>query len=127
MLRLRSQARNGSIDSQVLNQAPQFRRTLKEYIPILADPLLKLYRYEDVILDKRRLLESISAHFGWPIDPSGIGLILEWADIVPPDERPTKFIRRVYPGDHKNKLSEKTIDELNIILTEPMKAFGYAH
>ena len=35
----------------------------RKYVPLLSDPLLKLYRYEDVILKKRRLLESISAHF----------------------------------------------------------------
>jgi hypothetical protein len=127
MLWLRSQAQNGSLETQVLSQAPHLRRTLKEYVPLLADPLLKLYRYEDVIMDKRHLLESISIHFGWPIDPQGIGQILKWADVVPPEERPTEFIRRVHPGDHKNKLTEKTIEELNKILAEPMKAFGYAH
>ena len=81
--------------------------------------------YSGLIFEKRRLLESISAHFGWPIDSQGIGLILEWADVVPAEERPTEFIRRVHPGDHKNKLSDNAIGQLNKILAEPLRAFGY--
>jgi hypothetical protein len=123
---LRNQSLKLSLEPYVLSKAPNMVKSLMEYAPLLSDPLLKLYRYEDVIFEKRRLLESISTHFGWPINSQGIGLILAWADIVPAKEQPTEFIRRVRPGDHKEKLSEGAIRKLNKILAEVLRTFGYA-
>jgi hypothetical protein len=126
MLGRRSRALSMTLEPYVLREARDMARTMMEYAPLLSDPLLKLYRYEDVIFEKRKLMESISTHFGWPIHSQGIGLILEWADVVPAKEQPTEFIRRVRPGDHKDKLSADTIGKLNEILAEPLKVFGYA-
>jgi hypothetical protein len=113
MLRLRREAKNKSLETHMLAKAAHMARTLMEYVPLLSDPLLKLYRYEDVIFEKRRLLESISTHFCWPIDLNAIGKILEWADVMPQKE-------------HKDKLSEFEIAKLDQILAEPLKVFGYA-
>ncbi len=126
MLALRRRARNKSLESHVLAQAPHMASTLMDYVPLLPDPLLKLYRYEDVIFEKRWLLQSISTHFGWPIDSDAIERILAWADVIPQKERPKQFIRKVRPGDHKDKLSEFEIAKLNVILAKPLQAFGYA-
>lgn len=126
MLAMREKVHNSSLEEAVLRRPRGMRITLMEYAPLLSDPKTKVYRYEDVIFDKRRLLEEISVHFGWPVEPKGIDLILKWADVVPKEERPTEFIRQVRPGDHKRKLSDKAIAELDRILAEPLKLFGYA-
>ena len=51
MLARRNQAQNASLESLVLKQAPAMACTLMEYVPLLSDPFLKLYRYEDVLND----------------------------------------------------------------------------
>ena len=126
MLQVRSEALGAPIEASVLKSARHMVATMREYAPLLTDPLLKLYRYEDVIFEKRRLLESIGSHFGWPIDAEAISRILAWADVVPSEERPTEFIRRVHPGDHREKLSKPAIGELNAVLADTLRTFGYA-
>ncbi|HJV71249.1 hypothetical protein [Ideonella sp.] len=125
MLTLRHQALQASIEAFVLERAAAMGRTLMEYAGSVGDPLLKLYRYEDVITRKRALLEGIGAHFGWRLDAGHLGKVLEWADVLPDEERPTAFVRRVLPGDHRNKLAPAVIAQLNARLAEPMRAFGY--
>jgi hypothetical protein len=48
-----------------------------------------------------------------------------WADVLPEAERPDQFIRRVVPGDHKEKLSPAVIRQLNTRLAASMELFGY--
>jgi hypothetical protein len=126
MLKLRGDTLSVPIESSVLKSARFMAATMREFAPLLSDPLLKLYRYEDVIFEKRRLLQDISNHFGWPIDAQAISQILKWADVVPAEERPTEFIRRVHPGDYLNKLSKPAIGKLNTILADTLKTYGYA-
>jgi hypothetical protein len=125
MLKMRQDAQSASVENLVLERARAMRRTMLEYVPLLSDPLLKLYRYEDVIFAKRALMESVAAHFRWSVDPKVYGLILEWADVLPSEERPTEFIRQVRPGDHRNKLSPEGIEKLTEFLAEPLEKFGY--
>jgi len=93
---------------------------------LLDDPQLKLFRYEDVILNKAQLMRDICTHFHWPIDEVLIGQILSWADVIPTEERPAEFVRRVLPGDHKNKLSPDVIARIDDILGDSLQVFGYA-
>lgn len=126
MKEVRQQALSTSVESYVLERAELMRRTMMEYAPLTQDPATKIFRYEDVILDKRRLLTTICDYFGWPVDDNHIAQVLKWADVVPDAERPTEFVRRVVPGDHRNKLSPAAIDKLNLLLEGPMRSFGYA-
>jgi hypothetical protein len=45
--------------------------------------------------------------------------------VVPSEERPTAFVRRVVPGDHLEKLAPATIEELNSRFSDFLHAFGY--
>jgi hypothetical protein len=125
MLALRREAQAQSIEAFVLARAPQLARTLTEYLPYLNDPGWRLFHYEDVILDKRRWMMDLCAHFGWPFDAQHAEQVLGWADVRPADEDPTRFVRKVLPGDHRDKLSEATIAALNRSLAVPMRALGY--
>lgn len=126
MLQLRREALASPIDDFVVSRAPGMACTMLEYAPLLRDPLLKLYRYESIIADKRRMLEEIAAHFAWSVDEARLKGILAWADVFPQEERPTEFVRRVRPGDHRDKVSAPAIGQLNELLAEPMRVFGYA-
>lgn len=126
MLDLRKEARESPIDDFVVARAPGMACTMLEYAPLLRDPLLKLYRYENIITDKRRMLEEIAEHFRWSIEEARLQDILAWADVFPEEERPTEFVRRVRPGDHRDKVSASVIGQLNELLAESMRVFGYA-
>jgi hypothetical protein len=125
LLQTRQKTLETSIADFVLRHATHMARTLMQYSGMKGDPLLKLFRYEEVIMHKRVLLAEVSEHFGWPIDRQHMENILGWADVFPQSERPFELIRQVRPGDHREKLTAATIAELNRILAEPLHAFGY--
>ena len=126
MLALRTKALRASIESFVIERCGPMRNTLMEYAFTTADPLVKIFRYEDIIGNKAQFLMDIAEHFDWTPDLQRIGQIVGWADVQPSEERPTEFVRRVTPGDHRDKLSEPIIAELDRRLAEPMLLFGYA-
>lgn len=126
LLAERAQAQSAEIGPYVTRMAPRLLQTLREYRPFLAHPRMRLYHYEKAILDKRWFLHDLCAHFGWEASEAQIGMILQWADIRPEAEEPTAFIRKVTPGDHREKLRPGTIAQLNSVFEDEMRLFGYA-
>ena len=126
LLAARERARLSDITAFVLKNAVNLNRTMMDYHAIIGDPLLKLYRYEDVILEKRLWLASMAEHFGWDGgSPGFIDGMMSWADKVPDKEDPQAFVRKVLPGDHKDKLSSAVIAQLDEALAPSMRLFGY--
>jgi hypothetical protein len=125
LLAARSRALQATIGDWVLRRAQGFRQTMRDYDPFLAMPRMLVYRYEQAILDKRWFLGDVCRHFGWTVTEEQIGLILGWADVMPEEEKPTQFVRKVRPGDHRDKLDDKTIATLNEIFAAELEAFGY--
>jgi hypothetical protein len=123
--RQRQSARDMSIDEYVIANTRAMARTMMSYKKIMDLPALTLLRYEDNILDKTSMMRAIGKAFGWRTDDQLIGLILNWADVRPEQENPTAFVRKVTPGDHRDKLTPETIERLNEELREPMELFGY--
>ena len=126
MLALRESALQSSIEEYVGQMARSLKRVLREYMRVAKDPSCRLFRYEEVIFDKGALLEEVCAHFGWTITGGQKEAILGWADVRPTEERPTEFVRRVTPGDHRGKLSPSMIGKLDAMFAMEMKHFGYA-
>lgn len=125
MMSARDRALSSGIDGAVKWQCVTFKKTLENYVPLTHDPNTRILRYEDVILDKRRMIAAICEQFGWSAPEELVTGILGWADVVPGEENPKAFVRRVVPGDHKVKLKPETIAELNTRLSAEMAAFGY--
>jgi hypothetical protein len=126
LLALRAAALTASIEATVLRQAPALNHTFLEYAAVAGDPATRLFRYEDVILSKRRWVRDIAAHFDWSAEADGfLDGMMSWADVLPAVERPEQFIRKVVPGDHRNKLSPRVIEQLNEMLAPAMRLFGY--
>jgi len=125
MLELREEARHAHIEQFVIQRAPAFAKTMREYRPLVDDGQALVLKYEDFIPDKRTYIHRICEHFGWPVDDHFVSLVLSWADVIPEEERPTQFVRKVTPGDHKDKLRQKTIDKLGEMLGDEMAMFGY--
>lgn len=125
MLAQRATALAANIAEYVRRMAPALRDTLREFRPFLGHRGLKLYRYESAILDKRGFLLDLCAHFGWQVSDRQLEMILGWADVMPEEERPTQFVRKVLPGDHREKLDAATIAHLDRLLAEELLLFGY--
>ena len=126
MLALRQTALKASIETYVLTRAAALDLTFMEYAGLADDPRLKIFRYEDVIFDKRQWLIDIAGHFGWPApDTVFLNDVMGWADVVPDAEQADQFIRKVRPGDHKDKLGPAVIACLNSIMAPTLRLFGY--
>lgn len=125
MLKEREKALASSVSEYVIQRAPSFAHTLEELKPVVTDPNAVMFRYEDYIFKKRQLITEIVQHFGWACDDALMTSILGWADVVPSEERPREFVRRVTPGDYAEKLDAATIAKVNEQLAGVMGAFGY--
>lgn len=123
--RKRAEARATPIDAFVLGKARNLDRVLLAFRPLLDDPLCLVLRYEACVLEKRAMIARILAHFGWRCPEAELAALLAEVDEVPSEEDPRRFVRRVIPGDHREKLSPGTIARLEAILAPSMRAFGY--
>ena len=125
MEKLRDDALKTSIDEFVLDRAPFFEATAKHLYPeILAKTALVL-KYEDYIFSKLELVKIVAHHCGLIVSQNAMQVIANEIDLRPPVENPNEFVRRVTPGDHKEKLSPATISKLNTILSTVLLTFGY--
>ena len=95
------------------------------YAPLLDSPTLTLLKYEHYIFRKSALIALVAERFGWRASPELVARILAWADSRPDVEDPKAFVRRVTPGDHKEKLKPETIARLNEILAPTLELFDY--
>lgn len=126
LLRMREAAQAMTVDDFARANAGRMNETLVQYAPVLAGPRLLLLRYEEVVFDKRAMLTAALAHFGWSIRPRQLDALLDHIDVRPAAENPHAFIRRVTPGDHREKLSPATLAEVERTLAPALTLFGYA-
>lgn len=126
MERQRQEALQNGIDTYVVERADKMTRTILEFAEIAKASTTLLLKYEDYIFNKRQLIYKIVEHFGWTVGEKSIVNILRWADIRPQTEDPQAFIRKVTPGDHREKLQPSTIAKLNLILRPAMRLFDYS-
>lgn len=127
MLSQRKQASDLTIDAWVIGSAASLAAVLDHWAAWVAKNAerVKVFRYEDVIFQKEQWLRDIDRWFGWNLPNELLGQIAAKHDIRPADEDASRHIRKVAPGDHKEKLKPETIAELNELLRGPAAKFGY--
>ena len=125
LLRRREAAREQTVDAFALQSSRSYARQLEPLLRLKDDPLLTVYRYEDVVLDKRPWIIDLAKRLNLALEQPLLESILTAVDVVPSEERPTAFVRRVVPGDHLEKLASGTIEELNSRFSDFLHAFGY--
>jgi hypothetical protein len=126
LLEQRQRALNDDVNDYVLARAQLMDRTILPYAELLNDPMTKIFKYEDIIFRKREFAREILDHFGWQCEETRLHKIVETVDVFPTTEVKTNFVRKVSPGDHRDKLDAETIALLNQELRDSMQAFGYA-
>lgn len=114
------------IDEFVIQQAAGMNEAMMSYRPILSDQQLLVLRYEDIIFNKSELLTILCDHFGWHLNDQDRCDILHHVDIRPGKEDASKFIRKVTPGDHIDKLKPETIEAVNRQVKEAMDTYCYS-
>jgi hypothetical protein len=125
LLRRREALQQVTVEDFARREGQRMAETVERYIPLIGDPRLLVLKYEDVIFDKARMVRNVATHFGWKVGQGQVDAILKWIDVMPEQENPDAFIRKVTPGDHLEKLSGGTIAELDRVLARAMGAFGY--
>lgn len=113
------------IEDSRSQSAYSIREGLESYRSLLQDEKLLVIKYEDIILKKNNLLTLICDHFEWNISEQDRRDILFHIDIQPEKEDSSRFIRKVVPGDHIEKLHPETIARLNVNLRPVLDLFGY--
>ena len=127
--RQRAAAQSQSIDDYVLGLAGRYAARFESYQPLLdcpkADENLRIDRYEDILWEKRAWVRDLAGFFGWGLSPTATDRIADKHDLRPDAEQPDKHVRQAEPGDHRRKLRPETIAELDRVLEQPLRRFGY--
>lgn len=120
----RARALDQVIDDFVLQEAPARARQIEETLRHL--PPHRLYRYEEVIFAKQAWVTDMMGYLGLVVPDRRVTQIVAKHDVMPSEEAPHEHIRRVTPGDHREKLRPETIQSLDIILSSVLRRLGYA-
>jgi len=123
----RERAQTLTLDEYVIDFAHIYTQHMSHYIELLEQrpDAFRVFRYEDVVFNKRDWVADICKTFEWSVSGSAIRSIADENDIVPGKEREAKHIRQVRPGDHRRKLRPETIDKLNALYARQLSYFGY--
>jgi hypothetical protein len=125
MLSARALALRVDIDTYALSgHRTYIMRNYRSYMSLI-DSSWRVYRYEDVVLQKQNWIQDMSAYADLPVAPSQLVKIASKHDIVPQDEDPSAHIRQVLPGNYKKHLQRETIAALNDSLSDILSRFNY--
>jgi hypothetical protein len=67
----------------------------------------------------------IVSQLGLDVCPAARLRIARRHDAIPSVEQPARHIRQAHPGDHRQKLTQSTIAQLNNLLFVPLTRYGY--
>lgn len=119
----RAKARAMTIDAFVLDEVGAFAALAEKTIDHI--PAHRLYRYEDVVFDKLPWTLDMLDYFGLSVPERRVAAIVGRNDVRPSEEDPQAHVRRVTPGDHREKLKPQTIAALDHRLAPLLRRFGY--
>lgn len=84
-----------------------------------------LFRYEDIIFDKKNWIERLCAIADLRPSEKLISDLLATHDVVPNSENPDQHIRQVAPGNFRRHLSEEALNYIEKKSESYMADFGY--
>lgn len=126
MINSRVQWQKMNIETFAVDRAIQVKHYFNMYHQNLnQDSLLKIYRYEDIIFKKDEWIKNMFNFLQLSLDVDQIAKIAKENNYFPKSEDPSKHIRKVVPGDHKEKLSPNCIKQINEILSEVLERYNY--
>lgn len=124
LLKHRATIQDSNIDEYVLEKAQTFLNLFQSYNKI-ENNLLKVFRYEDIVFNKSQWIRDILDFLEFELAPTTIESIATKHDVFPQVEKPNSHIRKVTPGDYKEKLEPDTIERLNRIFQRILVKYNY--
>ena len=124
ILKTREMLGNQDIDTFALDRAHQTAGWFRDY-DILCSSHFLLRRYEDIIFDKGKFVAELCSHFEIDIPKQRLESVAKAIDIRPEAEDVMAHVRRVTPGDHREKLKEETVEQLNDIFKDILAKYDY--
>jgi hypothetical protein len=114
------------IDEFVLDSARIVAGQFRQVETKLVDIQHKLYRYEDIIFDKLAWTRDMLNYLGLEPRPVQVERVVAQNDVRPVSEDVSQHVRKVAPGDHRDKLKPETIAQLTEALAPVLTRYGYA-
>jgi len=127
-MKLRRKARSISIDEYVESESDRLYANYQRYCMLLLDryPHVFVTKYEDMTLDFPAWLKEILDYTELNISNTLFtSLVDEAGRSKPKQENIHQHIRKGTPGDFKEKLEAKTIENLNSKFLQLLSRFGY--
>lgn len=124
-MKRRERIRNTDINDYVRQIVGNTQRMFASYRALLHKPTLKIFRYEDVIEQKRPWVNEILDHFGWTVPGETVDEIIARYDLFPDAEKPDAHVRQVKPGNFREHLNKQTVTAINAALAEDLAVLGY--
>ena len=125
---LRSRARVLTIDEYVICESARVKAAYQRYIDSLLEPghPVAVLKYEDMILDFPRWLTKLEAHCELSMSSELRERLMNDARRAGSrKEQVDSHARQLRPGDHRRKLREQTIAELNERFTDILSRLDY--
>lgn len=125
MLSLRQRATVGDINDLIRLRARSFANTAAQFFPTIQAGKSVVLKYEDIIFDKVSFVNQVCAALQVQVSAQKVAEFAKIIDQRPAQENPDNFVRKVTPGDYKEKLRPDTIANLNATLKQALEVFGY--
>lgn len=82
-------------------------------------------RYEDIIFNKKHFFTQLIKYLDLNISTQTFDKALKFVDVKPVKEDSSKHIRRVSPGNYKEKLKKDTINKINEKYRDILEIWNY--
>ena len=100
-------------------------RNLERFCDFKDDSQSTIFRYEDIVFEKRKWAARLAELLGADLDEEIINEIADKNDIRPADEDASRHIRQVTPGNYKKHLTDRAISFLEHRYRRIFEVFGY--
>lgn len=114
-----------AIDDFAVNRINSYLRQCETYLQKLDMKRTKVFRYEDVIYNKREWMSDVLDILDVEKVPTLIKRVVQQFDVIPNSENEAEHIRQVHPGNYKKKLSSETIELVTASASNFLRAFNY--
>jgi sulfotransferase family protein len=98
---------------------------MEEIANLIELPNTAVYRYEEVVFDKAAWIGSLASELSVSAPEAVVQNLLRRVDIFPEAENPRQHIRKVTPGDYKEKLAPETIRFIEERYGSLLRTLGY--
>lgn len=122
----RQKLQDMNLDNYVLESAHHTREAFENTQAVLENIEHRVWRYEDIVFDKLNWVHQMLNYLDITVPAPMVERVVARNDVRPDAEQTDAHVRRVTPGDHRNKLQPDTIEKLNDIFSPILARYNYS-